>query len=124
MTNAYYNYHCIIITTAFILSLNLCQYVSSFNTQPKTSSKCKNKLPSNQHLHFLSSTNAESSTSLESNGEEKDENMNEIDMEMLEHVADDVFSADKRPIILFDGICNLCNSAVNFALDYDSIGKI
>lgn len=30
-----------------------------------------------------------------------------------------VFENDKRPIILFDGICNMCNSAVNLALDWD-----
>lgn len=29
---------------------------------------------------------------------------------------------DKRPVILFDGVCNLCNGAVNFALDYDEVG--
>ena len=50
-------------------------------------------------------------------------NTEEIDMGALEHIADNVFLEDKRPIILFDGICNMCNSAVNYALDYDSIGK-
>mmetsp|Transcript_4953 Transcript_4953/g.7513 ORF Transcript_4953/g.7513 Transcript_4953/m.7513 type:complete len:238 (+) Transcript_4953:83-796(+) len=34
-------------------------------------------------------------------------------------VADSAFDTDKRPIILFDGQCNLCNGAVNFALDRD-----
>mmetsp|Transcript_5941 Transcript_5941/g.15209 ORF Transcript_5941/g.15209 Transcript_5941/m.15209 type:complete len:215 (+) Transcript_5941:1-645(+) len=29
-----------------------------------------------------------------------------------------IFS-DERPVILFDGSCNLCNSAVNFILDWD-----
>ena len=29
---------------------------------------------------------------------------------------------DQRPVILFDGMCNLCNGGVNFALDNDSIG--
>ncbi|KAL7448996.1 hypothetical protein ACHAWC_001105, partial [Mediolabrus comicus] len=29
-----------------------------------------------------------------------------------------------RPIILFDGVCNLCNSAVNLALDWDPSGKL
>lgn len=32
------------------------------------------------------------------------------------------FIEDKRPIILFDGVCNLCNGGVNFALDHDSTG--
>ena len=29
------------------------------------------------------------------------------------------FAADRRPIILFDGVCNLCNGGVNFMLDWD-----
>eukprot|EP00804_Cyclotella_cryptica_P002733 CCRYP_009640-RA/>CCRYP_009640-RA protein AED:0.35 eAED:0.35 QI:187/1/1/1/0/0.5/2/154/213 len=35
-----------------------------------------------------------------------------------------VFEQDTRPIILFDGVCNLCNSAVNLALDWDPKGKL
>ena len=35
-----------------------------------------------------------------------------------------VFEQDSRPIILFDGVCNLCNSAVNLALDWDPSGKL
>jgi predicted DCC family thiol-disulfide oxidoreductase YuxK len=35
-----------------------------------------------------------------------------------------VFEADVRPIILFDGVCNLCNNAVNLALDWDPKGKL
>jgi predicted DCC family thiol-disulfide oxidoreductase YuxK len=35
-----------------------------------------------------------------------------------------VFELDNRPIILFDGVCNLCNSAVNLALDWDPKGKL
>jgi len=38
-------------------------------------------------------------------------------------VAKDLFQKDKRPIILFDGVCNLCNGGVNFALDNDSVGN-
>ena len=33
-------------------------------------------------------------------------------------------SGDRRPIVLFDGVCNLCNGAVNFSLDHDPKGKI
>lgn len=39
-------------------------------------------------------------------------------------ISDRVFLADKRPIILFDGVCNLCNGAVNLALDWDPKGKL
>lgn len=36
--------------------------------------------------------------------------------------ADVLFASDMRPIILFDGVCNMCNGGVNFALDYDQEG--
>uniref|UniRef100_A0A7S0AWY2 Thiol-disulfide oxidoreductase DCC n=1 Tax=Minutocellus polymorphus TaxID=265543 RepID=A0A7S0AWY2_9STRA len=35
-----------------------------------------------------------------------------------------VFATDKRPVILFDGVCNMCNGAVNLALDYDPDAKL
>jgi hypothetical protein len=38
-------------------------------------------------------------------------------------LATTVFENDQRPVILFDGICNLCNGGVNFAIDYDSKGE-
>lgn len=31
----------------------------------------------------------------------------------------DVFSKDKRPVILFDGVCNFCNTGVNLVLSLD-----
>mmetsp|Transcript_93 Transcript_93/g.134 ORF Transcript_93/g.134 Transcript_93/m.134 type:complete len:251 (+) Transcript_93:136-888(+) len=39
-------------------------------------------------------------------------------------VSQKVFQKDKRPIILFDGVCNLCNNAVNLALDWDPNAKL
>ena len=30
--------------------------------------------------------------------------------------SDSYFAEDKRPVILFDGVCNMCNGGVNFAL--------
>eukprot|EP01025_Chloroclados_australasicus_P043616 TRINITY_DN4678_c0_g2_i3.p2 TRINITY_DN4678_c0_g2~~TRINITY_DN4678_c0_g2_i3.p2 ORF type:complete len:207 (+),score=17.54 TRINITY_DN4678_c0_g2_i3:248-868(+) len=37
--------------------------------------------------------------------------------------GDRYFTAeDSRPIILFDGVCNLCNTGVNFVLDFDPDG--
>lgn len=39
-------------------------------------------------------------------------------------VSQRVFSTDKRPVILFDGVCNMCNSAVNLALDWDPNGRL
>lgn len=46
----------------------------------------------------------------------------EIDWDWKE-VTQSIFEGeDKRPIILFDGVCNLCNGGVNFALDNDEVG--
>lgn len=28
-----------------------------------------------------------------------------------------------RPVLLFDGVCNLCNGAVNFVIDHDPAGR-
>jgi len=40
-------------------------------------------------------------------------------------VASSVFSEeDQRPIVLFDGVCNLCDASVNFFMDHDSQGKL
>lgn len=39
-------------------------------------------------------------------------------------VLNKVFEDDKRPIILFDGVCNMCNNAVNLALDWDPRGQL
>jgi predicted DCC family thiol-disulfide oxidoreductase YuxK len=39
-------------------------------------------------------------------------------------VAQRVFESDKRPVILFDGVCNMCNGAVNLALDWDPKGRL
>lgn len=39
-------------------------------------------------------------------------------------VSSNVFRQDERPIVLFDGVCNMCNSAVNLALDWDPQGKL
>uniref|UniRef100_A0A7S3QRX7 Thiol-disulfide oxidoreductase DCC n=1 Tax=Dunaliella tertiolecta TaxID=3047 RepID=A0A7S3QRX7_DUNTE len=38
-------------------------------------------------------------------------------------VSKDYFQGDSRPIILYDGVCNLCNGAVNIMLDLDPEGK-
>lgn len=35
-----------------------------------------------------------------------------------------VFEFDDRPVVLFDGVCNLCNGAVNLALDWDPKGRL
>lgn len=34
----------------------------------------------------------------------------------------DYFANDTRPVILFDGVCNLCNTGVNIVLDWDKAG--
>ena len=34
-----------------------------------------------------------------------------------------IFLKDKRPVILFDGVCNFCNFNVNLVLRWDTKGK-
>uniref|UniRef100_A0A7S1JEJ6 DUF393 domain-containing protein n=1 Tax=Eutreptiella gymnastica TaxID=73025 RepID=A0A7S1JEJ6_9EUGL len=46
-----------------------------------------------------------------------------LDNDERAKVAKEVFATDKRPVILYDGVCNLCNGAVNFTLDFDDVGK-
>ncbi|KAF6261705.1 hypothetical protein COO60DRAFT_1499844 [Scenedesmus sp. NREL 46B-D3] len=36
--------------------------------------------------------------------------------------AVDYFATDTRPVVLFDGVCNMCNGGVNFMLDWDKEG--
>jgi predicted DCC family thiol-disulfide oxidoreductase YuxK len=33
-------------------------------------------------------------------------------------------SAPAHPVVLFDGVCNLCNGAVNFAIDRDPASRL
>jgi predicted DCC family thiol-disulfide oxidoreductase YuxK len=42
------------------------------------------------------------------------------DQKDWQNLAEKVFEQDDRPIILYDGVCNLCNGGVNFMLDWDS----
>ena len=39
--------------------------------------------------------------------------------EDLLEMARSIFATDERPVILYDGVCNLCNGGVNFMLDFD-----
>jgi len=52
-----------------------------------------------------------------------DETNAEIDWDWRQMAAD-VFAEDKRPIVLFDGVCNLCNGGVNFAIDQDETARL
>ena len=41
----------------------------------------------------------------------------------LLEMARTVFAEDKRPVLLYDGVCNMCNGFVNRLLDIDTEGK-
>lgn len=47
----------------------------------------------------------------------------DISLEELKKKGDAYFASDTRPVILFDGVCNMCNGGVNFMLDNDKEGK-
>lgn len=42
------------------------------------------------------------------------------DAEKLPGIAEAVFAQDKRPVLLYDGVCNMCNGFVNLFLDIDT----
>ena len=52
---------------------------------------------------------------------------NDVDesaMNEVKEVEARVFGADSRPVVLFDGVCNMCNGGVNFILDWDNDAKL
>jgi len=56
--------------------------------------------------------------------EDEDEDDGDVDWDW-QQVAKDVFEGDdQRPIVLFDGVCNLCNDGINFAMDQDESAKL
>ena len=61
-------------------------------------------------------------TSKKTSKEEEEED--DIEGWDWEEVANGAFSEDQRPIVLFDGVCNLCNGGVNFAIDRDESAKL
>eukprot|EP00930_Biecheleria_cincta_P006927 TRINITY_DN108049_c0_g1_i1.p1 TRINITY_DN108049_c0_g1~~TRINITY_DN108049_c0_g1_i1.p1 ORF type:complete len:206 (-),score=23.34 TRINITY_DN108049_c0_g1_i1:389-1006(-) len=44
-------------------------------------------------------------------------------VEAAESTFHAIFSNDKRPVVLYDGICNMCNRAVDVAIEKDSGGN-
>lgn len=45
--------------------------------------------------------------------------LSRVELAQLASAADFVFATDKRPVILFDGVCALCNGGVDFMLSWD-----
>lgn len=45
------------------------------------------------------------------------------DAEKLPGIAKAVFQQDARPVLLYDGVCNMCNGFVNLFLDVDKDEK-
>lgn len=121
----------ILLCTALIIIT--CTSTSAFSQRPSSDFGCStnNGIVSISPRHAFSvhskvrntTTQSRSNrqTELNSSASEPEENgSTTIDFDAI---AKEVFRKDKRPIILFDGVCNLCNGGVNFALDNDSIGK-
>lgn len=44
-------------------------------------------------------------------------------VEAAESAFNKVFSKDKRPVVLYDGVCNMCNRAVDVAIEKDPSGS-
>lgn len=45
------------------------------------------------------------------------------DAAILPGIAEGVFEKDDRPVLLYDGVCNMCNGFVNLFLDIDTDEK-
>lgn len=62
-----------------------------------------------------------SSSSKKSNSKssQEKEEISGVDWDWKELVESVFTPDDSRPIILFDGVCNLCNGGINFAMDQD-----
>ena len=58
---------------------------------------------------------------LEWNEEDKRKH-EEGDIQMLTQIGKQIFLDDSRPVLVFDGVCNLCNAFVNRILDQDKEG--
>ena len=72
----------------------------------------------------LASSDADSADEDDSSSQSpSDKYADEVDWDW-QQMATDVFEEDKRPIVLFDGVCNLCNGGVNFAMDQDETARL
>ena len=105
------------IMMSFILSTKGC---SAFLVTRQTSSVSQRRAVIDTAMKQLTMSTTAASTT--------DQTSTTTSMPILHDpktVSSKVFSSqDKRPIILFDGVCNLCNTAVNLALDWDPSGKL
>lgn len=53
----------------------------------------------------------------------EDQQSAKLETNGLRDIAKTVFEKDKRPVILYDGVCNMCNGFVNLLLDIDTTEK-
>merc|ERR1740130_1691421 len=109
------------IMMSFILSTKGC---SAFLVTRQTSSVSQRRAVIDTTMKQLTMSTTAASTTTTS----VDQTSSTTSMPILDDpktVSSKGFSSqDKRPIILFDGVCNLCNTAVNLALDWDPSGKL
>jgi predicted DCC family thiol-disulfide oxidoreductase YuxK len=141
-------------TVSLAVLVNFAQHASAFTGPefPRVSSLIRSTTNSAQYncspsqLHTMSAMNIlreeeekESSTATSSSIEQDNQISkgplsaaavtvtpvtSEVDWDW-EELASSVFSkGDLRPVVLFDGVCNLCNGGVNFAMDHDEAAKL
>jgi len=78
-------------------------------------SDAMNKNKNKQKSSVKSSSSSSSSSKQKTKSQIVDWNWKQL--------ASDAFADDVRPIILFDGVCNLCDAGINFAMDQDESAK-
>lgn len=108
------------------------QYSSPYTiTSSLSSSRVTERMATRLSLSSIDSAMSSSSSSDDTTNMEKENdkaiaNANDMTVDWdWKKVAEGVFpdNGDQRPIILFDGVCNLCNSGINFAMDQDETAK-
>lgn len=82
---------------------------NSFSLSSSTKTTVVVSLMTRQAISSSVQAEGQKSAKLEANG--------------LRDIAKTVFEGDKRPVILYDGVCNMCNGFVNLLLDIDTTEK-
>ena len=114
----------IIIVIAVCLIEVMFYGITAFSLTTKVYQRSISDVYFKGHLHpMIKNINRKQITAYAVDSESSSEQPLEDEFDW-EQIAADVFRNDKRPVILFDGVCNLCNGGVNFALDNDSVGRL
>jgi len=97
---------------------------ASSSSSPIASDECCAALT--ERLEFLDTTlpmaTTTTTTTITCDSNMNDDDMKDWDWKTL---AESVFTTEEqRPIVLFDGVCTLCDATINFVMDHDTTAKL